>query len=472
MGTTETGPSAARRLAMFASGPAPAAMPEAVRARIARSVADTIACAAAGAVRAGRLGLEGVPRDTSAGDAGRTATLIGGGTATPRTVALHNGTWTRFLDFNDTFAPRRPNTNGHFSDGTLGILAVAEAIGSSGRDLIDALIVSYEVQGWLAQRFRWREAGYHAASVTPFGVALAVGRLLGCDEDQLTSAAGTVASTAMVSDTWLRPGGGVIGTIKALTAGLTSQSGILIAELASGGLTAPEDAIEEVWRRSTVAPPPHPGSDPGEELLSLRTSVKRYPSQIYTQSIAQAGALAHTAGARLDTAVRIEVRSHDRACAEVQGSPQAFRPASRGDADHSTPFVLARMLQSGSFTLRSYDGEPWRDPTLLEAMQRMELIVDPDAQRAFLEDGMHPATVRVTDQSGQVHEGHVPQFSGHPDQPLDDDELAEKLTELVDDADVWGAGAGERLLVHCLGLDGMPAVRELAEFLGAPLGAR
>lgn len=102
----------------------------------------------------------------------------------------------------------------------------------------------------------------------------------------------------------------------------------------------------------------------------------------------------------------------------------------------------------------------------------MELIVDPDAQRAFLEDGMHPATVRVTDQSGQVHEGHVPQFSGHPDQPLDDDELAEKLTELVDDADVWGAGAGERLLVHCLELDGMPAVRELAEFLGAPLGAR
>lgn len=468
MVASTSGPSAARRLAMFAAGPAPAAMPAEVRGRIARSVADTVACATAGAVRAGRLGLEGVGRDMPANGA-RTATLIGGGITTPRTVALHNGSWTRFLDFNDTFAPRRPNTNGHFSDGTLGVLAVAEAIGASGRDLIDALIVSYEVQGWLAQRFRWREAGYHAASVAPFGVALAVGRLLGCDEDQLTSAAGTVASTAMVSDTWLRPAGGVIGTIKALTAGLTSQTGILIAELASGGLTAPEDAIEEVWGRSDVAPPPHPGGDPGEDLLSLRTSVKRYPSQIYTQSVAQAGALAHAAGARLDTAVRIEVRSHDRACAEVQGSPQAFRPASRGDADHSTPFVLARMLEQGVFTLRSYDGEPWRDPALLEAMQRMNLIVDPEAQRAFLEDGLHPATVRVTDQNGQVYEGHVDQFSGHPDRPLSDVELAEKLTELVDDADVWGAGAGQRLLACCLDLDERPDVRELVELLAVPL---
>lgn len=460
---------AAQQLAAFAVSDAPAQVPAEVRTRIKLAIADTIACAAAGAVQSGRLGLDGVrPEAPLKGDA--SATMIGGRRATARQVALMNGTWTRFLDFNDTFAPRRPNTNGHFSDGTLGIFAAAESIGASGRELVDALIVSYEVQGWLAQRFRWRDSGYHAASVTPFGVALAVGRLLGCDADQLTAAAGITASTALVADTWLRPNGAVIGTIKALTAGLTSQTGILIAELAAGGATAPDDAIEEIWKRSSAAPPPHPGGAPGKEWLTLRTSIKRYPSQIYTQSVAEAAVRAFEQGARLDAARHIQIRSHDRACAEVQGSPQSFRPMSRGDADHSTPFVVATVLREGRLTLDAYDGEPWHDLEFLAAMDRVELIVDPVAQRLFTESGLHPASVRVVHRDGSQYEGAVEQFSGHPDCPLSQQQLREKLVDLIDAPSVWGSGAAERLLGHCLDIERRDGLAALTSMIGTPLG--
>ena len=63
-------------------------------------------------------------------------------------AAFANAIMVRYLDANDTYISPI-NGTGHPSDMIPGLLAVAEAYGSSTRELIAAVVVAYEVFGAL-----------------------------------------------------------------------------------------------------------------------------------------------------------------------------------------------------------------------------------------------------------------------------------------------------------------------------------
>ena len=85
------------------------------------------------------------------------ATLLGTAhTTTPDMAAFVNGTMVRYLDFNDSY-------NGmdiaHPSDNISAVLAAAEAHGRSGRELIAAVALAYEVQADWADSFHLASGG-------------------------------------------------------------------------------------------------------------------------------------------------------------------------------------------------------------------------------------------------------------------------------------------------------------------------
>src|SRR5437667_8197107 len=86
------------------------------------------------------------------------ATLIGGGKTAPDRAAFFNGALSRYLDFMDSYLAKGETC--HPSDNLAAILAAAEYAGSSGRELMAALAVAYQVQCRLSDVAAVRGAGF------------------------------------------------------------------------------------------------------------------------------------------------------------------------------------------------------------------------------------------------------------------------------------------------------------------------
>jgi 2-methylcitrate dehydratase PrpD len=125
-----------------------------------------------------------------------------------------------------------------------GALAVAEHLKSSGRDLVLATALGYEVAcriGDAQTRSVEDERGFHNPGANgPFSSAVAVGKLLGLDTEAQTSALGIAGSHS----------GGLIeyawdgSMTKRLHLGLATRGGLESAYLAASGFTGPATILE------------------------------------------------------------------------------------------------------------------------------------------------------------------------------------------------------------------------------------
>ena len=105
------------------------------------------------------------------------STVLGYGiVTTPELAAYANSSMIRHTDFND-----------HTSDMIGGILAVGEAVHASGTDVMMAIILAYQVYGALSAPAAARKASTRASTTRP-PAAVAAGKLLGLNEDQLANA--------------------------------------------------------------------------------------------------------------------------------------------------------------------------------------------------------------------------------------------------------------------------------------------
>src|SRR5689334_21105953 len=84
--------------------------------------------------------------------------LSGGGTAAPDVAAVYNGALVRYLDYTDSYLAKGESC--HPSDNLAPVLAAAEYIGVTGRDLMVSLAVAYQVQCRLSDEAPVRSAGF------------------------------------------------------------------------------------------------------------------------------------------------------------------------------------------------------------------------------------------------------------------------------------------------------------------------
>jgi 2-methylcitrate dehydratase PrpD len=212
------------------------------RERATHAILDTVGCIVAGA--------EDDATVTTAAflDAGwhGPATAVGGKRAAPGHAALVNGTAAHCLDFDDTFRPLM----GHASAVLVpALLAVAEATGASGIELIDAYLVGLEVQAVIGDGMNPRHyaLGWHATStIGAIGAAAGVARLLGLDASAMAHALSLAASMAAGPK-------GQFGTpAKPLHAGLAARNAVEAGLLAATGMTGRLDIVEHPFGLQTL----------------------------------------------------------------------------------------------------------------------------------------------------------------------------------------------------------------------------
>ncbi|HYM02907.1 MAG TPA: MmgE/PrpD family protein [Stellaceae bacterium] len=167
------------------------------------------------------------------------ASLIGHAVKTStQQAALVNGAASHALDYDDV----NLTLGGHPTVPIVpALLALAEARGATGKELIAAFVAGYETEcriGALVAPGHYAR-GFHAtATVGSFGAAAACAHLLGLDAEQTAVALGIAGTQAAGLKS-------MFGTMcKPLHAGKAAQNGLLAATLAARGFTSRDDVLE------------------------------------------------------------------------------------------------------------------------------------------------------------------------------------------------------------------------------------
>ncbi len=414
-------------MARFAFSLTPQDVPAEVEKAARTYLADTVACMIGAYPSEPAVALRRwVAEKRSVGE----STIIGSDQKVPTDkAALINGTTVRYLDSNDIlFEPG--GRGGHFSDATPSLLAMAEKHGRSAEEFITCVVASYELQAALNRVFPFMARGFHALTQVTWVAPILLVRLAVGTPTQAVHAAGLSGATGMILNTWLKPSHS-IPWIKAVSVGMAGQRAVESAELAMLGVTASEDALETAIE--TLGPAAADDVDMnamnhlGKEWHTTRNIIKAYPSQIFTQAAVEASVELYRRGVRPEGVRKITLYGHRNVASGVQGSAEAYRPANRESADHSTPYVMSMALLRGRLTPREFDDAPWTRPDVQAMMDKIHLVLDQTRDSAFLEKGVLGVRVeaQLTNSQTQVVEIHQPR--GHPDAPFTQADLKRKI---------------------------------------------
>ena len=150
-----------------------------------RIVLDTIGCAIGGHTAGPAQIAQKLAANVSAKQPATVMCL--GIKTTPEMAVFANGVMIRYLDFNDGFISRG---GGHPSDSLASLLTPAEIHGRSGRDVLVALVLAYEVYTKFTDVVEMRVLGLDQSTILGLAAVVAAGRLMGLTKEQLTNAIG------------------------------------------------------------------------------------------------------------------------------------------------------------------------------------------------------------------------------------------------------------------------------------------
>lgn len=392
-----------------------------------RRIIDALGCAFAAvdsepAVIARRLAASVAP-------IGGAASVIGAESRTSAELATFaNTVMGRHLDFNDG-ASSTGLGGGHPSDTIYTSLAVGEALGRSGADLLAAIVIGYQVQMSVINVVRPYDHDSDQGLGTVLAAALAAGKLMRLDRAQLGHAV-ALAVTPNVPTRQSRTE--ELSMWKGCATAAAARSGVLAAQLASLGMTGPSrpfegrgglfDLFGQQFPKLEMPYPPV-----GPYLIEL-TALKSFPADYESQAPI---ALMLELRADIDVAAveRIVVQTYRLAFEFTARDPEKWDPQTRETADHSMPFLLAAALVDGDITVDTFTPERVSDPALRPLMRRIEVVENQEYTSRYPADITTKISIQLSD--GRLREGVVSTVRGTIKDPLSDDEVDAKFCSSV-----------------------------------------
>ena len=341
-------------------------------------------------------------------------------------AAFTNAAAIRYLDCNDAYFTALGG-GGHPSDLIGGALAVAEMVGASGAELLQAIILGYEINGALASGVWLRERGWDQGLNIIAATAAMAGSLLGLDRAQLGHAiALAVTPNVPVRQTRI----GALSMWKGLATAGAIRNGVFAALLAERGITGPAEPYvgrSGLWELVT-----------GEFELSLPvhenraviedTSLKMRPAEFNAQAAIDI-AVELNGVVSVDDVATIDIGTYWLAWHEIGMDADKWNPRNRETADHSLPYLFAVALVDGRVDSDSCGPARLADPALRAVLPRITVTEREDFTAAFPQE--FNVAVTITLHNGDVIERHARVPHGHPDDPASDAELDAKFDAMT-----------------------------------------
>jgi 2-methylcitrate dehydratase PrpD len=395
------------------------------------------------------------------GAAAESSVVSRGFKTTAAFATLANAAAGHALEFDDIAA-----FSGHYANPmTAATLAVGEKLDASGRDVILAWMVGYEViwrtakptmgnygskllgSGWFNQGFQ-----------PVLGVAAATAKLMGLDITQTRMALGNAAS-AMAGVMKNRG-----SDSKGFTAGSAAMHGVMAAELMAMGFTANEDILDGddgVMRMigQEVGDPEKVVEDLGSWDMATRGSTMRLNASCAAGhwSMAAMGQIVEKRPLAPEEIESIEIRLP----AFLLPNMPYHDPRTGLEAKYSLEYDVVTVALNGRGGMYQYTDAEVQRPEAKELMRRIEVdAIEGDLSQVALE-----SRVVVTLKDGERLEASANRAHGTVHDPLTEEEMRQKFHECAT-AVVPLEAQRDEVMDLAFRLRSLPSVRELTEAAG------
>ncbi|HVO55617.1 MAG TPA: MmgE/PrpD family protein [Solirubrobacterales bacterium] len=375
-------------------------------------------------------------------------------------AALANGAMMHALDFDDTHELAIVHPSVVVAPA---LLAVGEATGAGGEELLTAAVAGYEISAriGLAAPGALHVRGFHPTSVCGvFAAAAVAARLRGLGAEQTANALGIAGSQASGLMEYLGDG----SQTKPLHAGWAAHAGILAAALAAHGATGPASVLE--GRFGLLAS--HVGEFDATALtdgLGSRWETPEIAFKAYPCCHAGHAVLNAVEASGL---LEVEPEEVEEVIALVAGdvaiglvlepAERKLRPATPYEAKFSLPYGIGALLSRGSLGVDAFTAEAIADERALAVAAKVGYEV------AEFEHGNEFSGGIRARAGGRTYEARVARPRGGPAKPLSSDEIHAKFLRNAELA--LGEGEAQRLLEVLGDLERHTAAEVTAVFPG------
>jgi 2-methylcitrate dehydratase PrpD len=314
-------------------------------------------------------------------------------------------------------------------------LAVAQAIGAPGRELLAASVAGYEV-GIRVGEFLGRshyKIFHTTATAGTLGAAAAVARLLKLDAAQMLHAFGSAGTQSAGLWEFLRDA----ADSKQLHTAKAAADGLLAAYLAQDGFTGAQRILE--GPQGLAAGMSRGDADPakltdrlGTRWALAETSFKFHASCRHTHPAADAlQQVMRTHGLKAEDVERVTALVH-------QGAIDVLGPVTDPQAVHQSKFsmgtVLGLIAVFDRASLADFDAH-YQDPRVVALRRKVHMVLDAEVDGAYPQRWIGKVDVLTTD--GRTLHGRVDEPKGDPGHTLSRPEIEAKARQLA----AYGGGA-------------------------------
>jgi 2-methylcitrate dehydratase len=361
---------------------------------------------------------------------GGSSTILGTRAKTaPDVAAFVNGLMIRYFDFNDTYLSKEP---AHPSDNLGATLSVAESVGATGKELILATALAYEVQCRLCDSADIRHRGWDHVCYGLVSCALAAGKLMGLSARKMTESV-NIALNAHIAMRQVRAG--ELSMWKGASFSNAARNAVFATRLAKAGMTGPSPIFEgEMGFFKQVSGPFEMdtedfGGKSGDFKIE-ETYIKYFPAEYHSQTAVWAALAARKKIGDLREIDSVEIASHEAGYSILGKDPEKWRPKTKETADHSLPYIVGMALLEGKIDNSTYSTGKITDKGTLDFLEKIKVVEDPRLTALYPREGMgNRVTIRLRS-GGQVSE-EVIIPRGHPRNPMSDAEVETKFRTLT-----------------------------------------
>jgi 2-methylcitrate dehydratase len=357
-----------------------------------------------------------------------TCTLIGGGRTAPDRAAFYNSALVRYLDFNDGYLAKGETC--HPSDNLGAVLAACEYANRTGKDLMTALAVAYQVQCRLSDMAPVRARGFDHTTQGSFALAAGVSKALGLDLSKTANAlaiAGTAFNALRVTRT------GALSNWKGLAYPNAAFGVTHTTFLAMRGITGPAEVFEgNKGFMETVSG--HFELDWSKEDLErvTKTIVKKYNAEIHSQSTIE-GVLELNHVIISANIQRIEIEIFDVAYNIIGGGEEGEKVTvrSKEEADHSLPYIIAAAILDGQVMPAQYLPERIRCQDVQTLLRKITVRPLDEFNHRFPDE--MPVRIQIRLKNGLTLAKEKRDYEGFQTNPMQWKTVVKKFEQLSQD---------------------------------------
>lgn len=414
-------------------------LPEDVVAHTKKIVMDTIACGLGG-----RKTLEGdVLLDIVKEMGGKPqATVMGDTTRVScEQAAQVNRVLTNMLDYDDALI--QPNV-GHMSSVLVPVaLAIGEYTNASGKDIINALVLGYEVIIRLRQAVDPTEEVFLRSfeqidfSGLAFGATAVTGKLLGLNGEQMADAFGLTGYVRIKRVRDFNPDREKDGMARwmKVTGGDATIPSIHAAFLAQRGFSGDRTILNqgrgyEVTVGSDRYDAAKAIADLGKRYGMLRISFKFYSScRLISATLEAAAAIASEHSIKAEDVKQVLVKGQE----SLSRNMAIYEPKYMIQAQFCVPYLVTMVLMGEPTGPNWFTEEMLKNPRVREFQQKVKVEEDPEATKV----GWGPmnviwnSTAEITTKEGKCFTKHVEYPRGEAENPFTRQDHIDKLKNMA-----------------------------------------